>query len=116
MPDAWSNKREREYENLKQEFEEEGRYEGREEEVAARIVNKQRAEFGETKAAKQQDREGNSPDRALPINHYDHLTVDQVKPKLDDLSDREVDAIGKYEEDHKHRKTLLEAIGERRQD
>lgn len=52
MPTGASPKREREYKKLKSEFQEEGRYRGREEEVAARIVNKQRAERGETKAAR----------------------------------------------------------------
>jgi hypothetical protein len=51
MPAGASPKREREYRTLKREFEREGRYPGREEEVAARIVNRQRAERGETKAA-----------------------------------------------------------------
>lgn len=51
MPRGSSPKREREYRELKEEFEDEGRYAGREEEVAARIVNKQRAERGETKDA-----------------------------------------------------------------
>jgi hypothetical protein len=49
MPTGASPKREREYEKLKRKFKQEGRYEGREEEVVARIVNKQRAESGETK-------------------------------------------------------------------
>jgi len=52
MPRGASPKREREYEKLKREFKKEGRYKGREKEVAARIVNKQRAERGETKSAK----------------------------------------------------------------
>lgn len=51
MPKGASPKREREYKELEHKFEEEGRYQGREEEVAARIVNKQRAENGETKEA-----------------------------------------------------------------
>jgi len=49
MPKGISPKREQEYEELKSKFEQEGRYPGREEEVASRIVNKQRAEAGETK-------------------------------------------------------------------
>jgi hypothetical protein len=52
MPRGTSPKREREYKELEQRFEEEGRYRGREKQVAARIVNKQRARFGETKKAK----------------------------------------------------------------
>ena len=53
MPQGASPKREHEYEKLKEEFHDEHRYKGREEEVAARIVNKQRAEHGETKAARE---------------------------------------------------------------
>ena len=49
MPRGASPKREREYKELKSKFKSEGRYKGREEEVASRIVNKQRAEKGETK-------------------------------------------------------------------
>ena len=52
MPTGSSPKREREYKELKEEFKKEHRYPGREEEVAARIVNKQRAEHGETEDAK----------------------------------------------------------------
>ncbi|MRX07764.1 hypothetical protein GJ697_07970 [Pseudoduganella sp. FT25W] len=47
MPRGASPKREREYKKLEREFKQQGRYAGREEEVAARIVNKQRAESGE---------------------------------------------------------------------
>ncbi len=60
MPRGASPKREREYEELKDRFEEEGRYKGREEEVAARIVNKQRAQHGETKSAKRKGRKTRS--------------------------------------------------------
>lgn len=51
MPKGASPKREREYKELEHKFEEEGRYQGREEEVAARIVNKQRAETGEAETS-----------------------------------------------------------------
>ena len=52
MPRGASPKRERQYKKIEQKLEKEGRYKGREEEVAARIVNKQRAKSGETKTAK----------------------------------------------------------------
>jgi hypothetical protein len=48
MPRGASPKREREYKQIEKKFEKEGRYQGREKEVAARIVNKQRAKAGET--------------------------------------------------------------------
>jgi hypothetical protein len=49
MPTGASPKREREYKKIERKFKKEGRYKGREEEVASRIVNKQRATAGETK-------------------------------------------------------------------
>jgi hypothetical protein len=49
MPTGSSPKREHEFKKLETEFKKEHRYPGREEQVAARIVNKQRAEHGETK-------------------------------------------------------------------
>ena len=52
MPRGASPKREREYEELVDKFKKEGDYKGREKEVASRIVNKQRAQHGETKKSK----------------------------------------------------------------
>lgn len=49
MPIGASPKREREYKKIERKFKKEGRYKGREEEVASRIVNKQRSQAGETK-------------------------------------------------------------------
>lgn len=49
MPRGVSPRREAEYRKIERKFKKEGRYQGREEEVAARIVNKQRAESGEAR-------------------------------------------------------------------
>jgi len=46
---AWSNKRERQYEHIKEGLEEHGRSEDVAEEIAARTVNKERARSGEAK-------------------------------------------------------------------
>ena len=51
MPRGASPRREREAKKLERKFKKEKRYKGREDEVAARIVNKQRAAAGETKSA-----------------------------------------------------------------
>ncbi|TQK08240.1 hypothetical protein [Herbaspirillum sp. SJZ107] len=51
MPRGASPRRESEARKLERKFKKEKRYAGREEEVAARIVNKQRRASGETKAA-----------------------------------------------------------------
>ena len=46
---TWSAKRERQYEHIKEQEEDRGRSEKRAKEIAARTVNKTRAEHGETK-------------------------------------------------------------------
>jgi plasmid stabilization system protein ParE len=53
MPqEAWSPKRERQYEHIKEGLRERGTSEDKAEEIAARTVNKERAEAGETRAQK----------------------------------------------------------------
>lgn len=49
MPKAWSTKDERQYEHVKESELDEGRTTDRVEEIAARTVNKQRAQEGRTK-------------------------------------------------------------------
>jgi hypothetical protein len=46
---AWSSKRERQYEHIKESEKKQGRSTGRAKEIAARTVNKERARSGETK-------------------------------------------------------------------
>ncbi len=48
---AWSKKRERQYEHIKEGLEDRGRSEDTAEEIAARTVNKERARAGESKEA-----------------------------------------------------------------
>jgi plasmid stabilization system protein ParE len=50
-PQAWSDKRERQYEHIKDSLEARGRSEDLAEEIAARTVNKERARHGEANAA-----------------------------------------------------------------
>jgi hypothetical protein len=49
---AWSPKRERQYEHVKESEREAGRSNDRAEEIAARTVNKQRSKAGEAKSSK----------------------------------------------------------------
>ena len=51
MPEAWSDKRERQYEHIKDSEKKAGRSTKRAKEIAARTVNKQRAKAGETKSS-----------------------------------------------------------------
>jgi hypothetical protein len=48
-PQAWSKKRERQYEHIKEGLEDKGRSEDVAEEIAARTVNKERARAGEAR-------------------------------------------------------------------
>jgi plasmid stabilization system protein ParE len=48
---AWSEKRERQYEHIKEGLVEQGRSEDKAEEIAARTVNKERARAGESRTA-----------------------------------------------------------------
>lgn len=52
MPKAWSAKEERQYEHIKESSLDRGTDEDRAEEIAARTVNKQRRERGETRNKK----------------------------------------------------------------
>jgi hypothetical protein len=51
MPKSWSAKRERQYEHIKEGLEKRGKSEDVAEEIAARTVNKERAQHGEAKEA-----------------------------------------------------------------
>jgi hypothetical protein len=54
MPKAWSAKRERQYEHIKDSVKQRGKGEKVAEEIAARTVNKERAQHGEAKHASAQ--------------------------------------------------------------
>jgi plasmid stabilization system protein ParE len=51
MPKAWSAKRERQYEHIKESAEDRGESQRRAKEIAARTVNKERARSGESRTA-----------------------------------------------------------------
>ena len=60
---AWSAKRERQYEHVKDSLEERGTSEKKAEEIAARTVNKERARKGEAKSSSRLSREDMSSGR-----------------------------------------------------
>ncbi|HHT13104.1 MAG TPA: plasmid stabilization protein [Propionibacterium sp.] len=62
-PKAWSAKRERQYEHIKEGLEERGEDEETAEEIAARTVNKVRAQEGEAEESSKLSREDISPSR-----------------------------------------------------
>jgi hypothetical protein len=113
MPKGADPKREHEYKELENKFKEEGRYPGREDEVAARIVNKQRAEYGETQGRRGQEHGGAAADRDLPVSHYDHLTVDEIGARLDGLSRSDLRALRRHETQYQQRQGVFELLDAR---
>jgi plasmid stabilization system protein ParE len=63
MPRAWSDKRERQYEHIKDSLEDRGTSDKKAEEIAARTVNKERARTGEAKQSSRLSREDISSGR-----------------------------------------------------
>jgi hypothetical protein len=63
MPKAWSEKRERQYEHIKDGLRERGETEDTAEEIAARTVNKERARAGEAKESSRSSTEDISSGR-----------------------------------------------------
>ena len=63
MPEAWSNKRERQYEHIEQGLEDRGRSTKTAKEIAARTVNKERARSGEAARASRTSTEDMSSSR-----------------------------------------------------
>ena len=59
----WSDERERQYEHIRDSLEERGRPEGTAEEIAARTVNKERAQHGEARTASKTSTDDLSPGR-----------------------------------------------------
>jgi plasmid stabilization system protein ParE len=55
MPKEWSDKRERQYEHIKESYQDRGVKTDEAEERAARTVNKERREEGETKSQRRDD-------------------------------------------------------------
>jgi hypothetical protein len=60
---AWSNKRERQYEHIKDSAKERGASTKRAKEIAARTVNKERAQKGEARTSSRSSRQDMSPSR-----------------------------------------------------
>jgi hypothetical protein len=63
MPQAWSKKRERQYEHIKDDAEDRGAGKKRAKEIAARTVNKNRAQSGESRTKSRSSTEDMSPQK-----------------------------------------------------
>jgi hypothetical protein len=63
MPQSWSNKRERQYEHIKEDAKKRGTGNKRAKEIAARTVNKNRAQSGESRTASKSSTNDMSPQK-----------------------------------------------------
>ena len=85
---AWSAKRERQYEHIKEGLKEQGRSEDTAEEIAARTVNKERARSGEAKESSRESREDISSGRRGGLRSHrgpGGRTRDQLYAEAKDL-------------------------------
>ena len=73
MPQAWSDKRERQYEHIKDSAKQRGKSTRRAKEIAARTVNKARREAGETKSGKKSTSGTGNPNKGLEARSKQEL-------------------------------------------
>ena len=96
MPqDAWSDKRERQYEHIKSGLKERGTGEDKAEEIAARTVNKERARAGEAKESSRLSREDISSGRRGGLRSHSGAkgrTYDQL---YEEAKDRNIEGRSK---------------------
>jgi hypothetical protein len=78
MPEAWSNKRERQYEHIKDSEKKQGRSTKRAKEIAARTVNKERAQKGETKGSSSSGSRSRSSSRSGSASSNGGQTKEQL--------------------------------------
>lgn len=98
MPEAWSDKRDRQYEHIKKSQKERyGKSEERAKEIAARTVNKQRRKEGETESGKKRTEGTGNPNTPLESRSKDELYNRAAQLDIDARSsmskDELIDAI-----------------------
>ena len=81
-PKAWSSKRERQYEHIKDSLEDRGTSEDKAEEIAARTVNKERARKGEAKTSSRLSREDISSGRRGGLRSGTSRTKGRTRDQL----------------------------------
>ena len=89
MPqDAWSKKRERQYEHIKESVEERGASEKKAKEIAARTVNKERARSGEAEESSRTSRRNLSSSRRGGLRSGTNRPKGRTKEQLYDEAKR----------------------------
>ena len=107
MPRQWSKKRERQYEHIKSSAKERGETERRAEEIAARTVNKNRAQAGESRQASRTSVQDMSPQERGGKRSGRPGPRGQTKDQLYDEAKRR----GIKGRSHMNKKELQDALG-----
>jgi hypothetical protein len=92
---AWSDKRERQYEHIKEGLLERGRPEGKAEEIAARTVNKERARSGEARTASRASVEDISSGRRGGLRSHSGPGGRTYRQLYEEAKDRGIDGRSK---------------------
>ena len=92
---AWRDKRERQYEHIKEGLLEQGRPEGRAEEIAARTVNKERARSGEARTASRASVEDISSGRRGGLRSHSGPGGRTYRQLYEEAKDRGIDGRSK---------------------
>jgi plasmid stabilization system protein ParE len=103
-PKAWSDKRERQYEHIKDSLEDRGTSEGKAEEIAARTVNKERARKGEAKTSSRLSREDISSGRRGGLRSGTNRAKGRTRDQLyEEAKDRGIKGRSKMTKDQLRR-------------
>jgi hypothetical protein len=92
---AWSDKRERQYEHIKEGLLEQGRPAGKAEEIAARTVNKERARSGEARTASRASVEDISSGRRGGLRSHSGPGGRTYRQLYEEAKDRGIDGRSK---------------------
>jgi hypothetical protein len=105
---AWSEKRERQYEHIKEGLRERGRSEDTAEEIAARTVNKERARSGEARTASRTSVDDLSSSRRGGLRSHSGPAGRTYRQLYEEAKDRGIDGRSKMS------KAQLERLLDRR--
>jgi plasmid stabilization system protein ParE len=105
MPqDAWSAKRERQYEHIKDGLKERGTSEDKAQEIAARTVNKERARAGEAKESSRLSREDISSGRRGGLRSGTNREKGRTRDQLyEEAKDRGIEGRSKMNKEQLRR-------------
>ena len=100
---AWSQKRERQYEHIKDSLEDQGKSEDLAEEIAARTVNKERARAGESETASRSSVEDISSSRRGGLRSHEEPGGRTYRQLYNEAKDEGIEGRSKMNKDELER-------------